>query len=273
MIKTGSKFFYALAGLAFVAAVLYAGFTGDHKLGMDTLLGPLTFGWKGYVGEHIGYTILMSVAAVSLVIAVFFSVTRDTDAEQAAAVLDLPAAPGAAVPVSVNYWPTVGAVSFGCLALGLAVGPVLFVIGIVGLIATLFEWTVRAWADHATGDAELNRSLRSALLGPFELPIGGVLIIVGIVFGMSRILLALPSVGSIVVFGAVPAVVLGVGALVALKPKLSHSAIAALIVVGALALLVGGTVAAVVGERDHDTHTTETEHSSAPSSVVIEVGS
>lgn len=273
MIKTGSKFFYALAGLAFVAAVLYAGFTGDHKIGMDTLLGPLSFGWKGYVGEHVGYSILMSVVAVSLSLGIFFSITRDTDAEQAATYLGLPAAPGAAVPVSVNYWPVIGAVSFGCLALGLAVGPVLFVIGLVGVIASLFEWTVRAWADHATGDAELNRSLRTALLGPFELPIGGVLIIGGIVLGMSRILLALPKVGSIVVFGAVPAVILGIGALVALKPKLSHSAIAGMIAAGALALLIGGTVAAVVGEREHDTHATETEHSSAPSGAVIEVGS
>ena len=131
------------------------------------------------------------------------------------------------MPVSVNYWPAIGAVSFGCLVLGLAVGPALFVIGIIGIVATLFEWTVRAWSDHATGDAELNRSLRGALLGPFELPIGGVLVVVGIVAGMSRILLALPKVGSIIVFGAVPAVILGIGALVALKPKLSHSAIAA----------------------------------------------
>lgn len=272
MIKTGSKFFYALAGLALVAAVLYAGFTGDHKLGMDTLLGPLTFGWKGYVGEHVGYSILMGVMAVSLALGIFFSVARDTDAEQAAKLLDLPSAPGAAVPVSVNYWPTIGAVSFGCLALGLAVGPVLFVIGIVGVFASLIEWTVRAWADHATGDAELNRSLRAALLGPFELPIGGVLVIGGIVLGMSRILLALPKVGSIAVFGAVPAVILGIGALVALKPKLSHSVIAGMIAAAALALLIGGTVSAVVGERDHHSEG-ETEHSSAPMGAVIEVGS
>lgn len=273
MIKTGSKLFYALSGLALVAAVLYAGYTGDHKLGMDTLLGPLTFGWKGYVGEHVGYAILMSLCVVSLAIGVFLSAIRDGDAERAAKVLDLETAPDAAVPVSVNYWPAIGAVSFGCLVLGLAVGPALFVIGIIGLIATLFEWTVRAWADHATGDAELNRSLRSALLGPFELPIGGVLIVVGIVAGMSRILLALPKVGSIIVFGAVPAVILGIGALVALKPKLSHSAIAAMIAAGAIALLVGGTVAAVVGERDHGSgHETEAEHS-APPSAAFEVGS
>ncbi|MCB0975851.1 MAG: hypothetical protein KDB02_00190 [Acidimicrobiales bacterium] len=271
MIKTGSKLYYALAGLSFLAAILYAGFTGDHKLGMDTLLGPITFGWKGYVGEHVGYSVLMSAAFVSLTIAILLSAVRDADPERAAKVLELPAAPPAAVPVSVNYWPVIGAFSVGCMALGLAVGPVLFVIGVIGVVASLVEWTVRAWSDRATGDAELNRSLRSALLGPFELPIGGLLILGGIVLGMSRILLALPSAGSIAVFGAVPAMILAVGALVALRPKLSQSFIAAAIVVGALALLVGGTIAAVVGERDHDTHPAE-QTGSAPITLVVEVG-
>lgn len=271
MIKTGSKLFYALAGLSFVAAILYAGFTADHKLGMDSLMGPITMGWKGTVGEHVGYTILITATIVSLALAVFFSAVRDGDAEKAAQLLDVPVAPDAAVPVSVNYWPAVGAVSAACLVLGLAVGPVLFVLGVVGIVATLFEWTVRAWADHATGDAELNRSLRNTLLAPFELPVGGVLLLGGIILGMSRILLALPKVGSIVVFAAVPAVILAVGAVVALKPKVSQSAIAAAIVAGAIALLVSGTVAAVVGERDHHS-SEEHETGAAPAALVIEAG-
>jgi hypothetical protein len=271
MIKTGSKLFYALAGLTFLAAILYAGFTADHKIGMDSLIGPITLGWKGSVGDHVGYSILMSAMVVSLGLGIFLSAIRDGDPEQAAKVLDLPTAPDAAVPVSVNYWPVIGAVSVACLALGLAVGPVLFVIGVVGLVATLFEWTVRAWADHATGDAELNRSLRTTLLAPFELPIGGVLIIVGIVFGVSRILLALPKIGTIAVFIAIPAVILAVGAVVALKPKVSPSAIAGVIVAGAIALLVGGTVAAIVGEREHHSDT-EHETGAAPAALVVETG-
>lgn len=273
MIKTGSKLFYALAGLAFLAAILYAGFTAGDKIGMDSLIGPITLGWKGAVGDHAGYSILMSVTFVSLGLAIFLSAIRDGDPEQAAKILDLPTAPAAAVPVSVNYWPVVGAVSFACLALGLAVGPAMFVIGVVGLVATLFEWTVRNWADHATGDAELNRSLRTSLLGPFELPAAGVLVIAGIVLGMSRILLALPKVGSIVVFAAVPAVILAVGALVALRPKISQSVIAGVIVAAAVTLLIGGVIAAVVGEREHDTHESGLRSGSAPNSLVVEAGS
>ena len=56
-----------------------------------------------------------------------------------------------------------------------------------------------------------------------------------------------------------------------MKPKLSHSFIAAAIVAGALALLVAGTVAAVVGERDHGDH--GAEHGSGPIPLVVEVGS
>ena len=77
--------------------------------------------------------LLMSAVFVCLGLGIFLSAVRDADPERAAQVLDLPTAPDAAVPVSVNYWPAVGAVSAACLVLGLAVGPALFVIGVIGL--------------------------------------------------------------------------------------------------------------------------------------------
>lgn len=267
MIKTGSKLFYALAGLSYISAILFAAFTGDHKLGMDTLLGPITFGWKGYVGEHVGYTILMGLSVATLAVAILLSALRDADAEKAAKFLDLPAAPPAAVPVSVNYWPAVGAASFACLALGLATGRPLFIVGLIGLAATLFEWTVRAWADHATGDAEMNVALRRALIGPFELPIGGAMILASIVFGMSRILLSLPSQASVAVFAAVPALILAVGALLVMRPRLTQSFVAAAIVVAVLALVIGGVVAAIVGSEHQGS-----ESGSAPTVAGLEVG-
>ena len=88
---------------------------------------------------------------------------------------------------------------------------------------------------------------------------------------VSRILLALPKTGSYLVFGLVPAVILGLGALVALRPRLSQSAIAGMLLAGGIAILGGGVAAAIAGEREHEAghsepaeQETETEEGLAP---------
>ena len=100
--------------------------------------------------------------------------------------------------------------------------PVLvFVLGLLGLTICLVEWSARAWADRATGDAEVNRSIRDRLMHPVETPIAAVLGIGLIVLAVSRILLALPKIGSYLVFGLVPVAILGIGVLVVLKQQIS----------------------------------------------------
>ena len=279
MFKTGSKLFYGLAAFAVVAAVLYAGFTGGNAIGMDTLLGPLTGGWKGYVGDHVGYSILVSLFFVSLATGIFLAAIRDGDAEALAEVVELDVAPEVPAPAMVNYWPIVGAFSFASMVLGLAFGSGLFLIGIAGFIIVTLEWAIRAWSERATGDPEANRLIRNQLMSPIEVPAMAVLVVAGIVLAVSRMLLALPKLGSLVLFGAVPTLILIVGALVVSRPKLSQSVIAAFLVLGALALLIGGTIAAIVGERSHDEHSSSsaTHEGSlaplpAPSQYVIQVG-
>lgn len=121
MIKTGSKFLYGLSAFGLVAAVLYAAATGDHAIGMDTLLGPLTLGYKGYVGDHIGYSVLIGFSAASLALGAFLSAVHDADPEAAASAAGLESVPEVPAPVNVNYWPIVGAFSAGAVVLGLAV--------------------------------------------------------------------------------------------------------------------------------------------------------
>lgn len=252
MLKTGSKFLFALSAFGFVAAVLYAAGTANHSLGMDAIVGPLTFGYKGYVGEHSGYTILMSLSAAAMFLGIFLSALRDADPEAEAQVVGLDTVPAAVVPNTVNYWPVVAGFSLAAVVLGLAIGPTMFVVGFVGLTITTVEWAVRAWADRATGDVEVNRTIRNRFMYPVEIPGMAILGIGGFVLAVSRILLALPKLGSYLVFGLVPVAILAVGALIVLKPKLSQSVIAGLLLVGGLAILAGGVVAAAAGERKHE---------------------
>ncbi|MEO6627636.1 MAG: hypothetical protein ABIP03_03620 [Aquihabitans sp.] len=280
MFKTGSKFLFGLAAFGFVAAIAYAGATGHHQIGLASLIGPLTFGYKGYVGEHVGYSLLMGLSFASLFGGILLSALRDADAEAVAEVAGVETVPETPTPSATNYWPVVGAFSCGLIVLGLAVGATLFTIGLLGLSIVAIEWAVRAWSDRATGDPEVNRSIRDRFLQPVEIPALALLIIIGMVLAVSRILLALPKNGSYVVFGLVPAILVGIGALLAMKPKISQSVIAAMLVVGGLAVLAGGVAAAIHGEREHEGgHEEKTEHGESglaplpsPSQTVIRVG-
>ena len=253
MFKTGSKFLYGVAAFGFVAAIIYAIATGGNKIdGVDTILGPLTLGYKGGVGDHVGFTILVVLAATAFFLAVLLAAIRDGDAEAAAQVAGLETVPEVAAPAAVNYWPVVAAFSMAAVVLGLAVESALVTIGLVGLTICTVEWAISAWADRLTGDPAVNASIRNRLLRPIEIPIGAVLAIGIFVVAISRILLAIPKTGSYLVFGLVPALIFGVGILIVMKPKLSKSVIAGVLLFGGVAVLAGGVAAAIAGEREHE---------------------
>ena len=250
MFKSGSKFLFGLAALGFVSAILYGIATSDQGP-IDSFLGPITLGYKGGVGDHVGYTILISLSFLALFLGVFLSSLRDADPDAEAQLVGLETVPDAPTPTTANYWPVVAGFSAAALVIGLAVRPAMFAVGMVGLTICVVEWAARAWADRATGDPAVNDAIRNRFMYPVEIPGLAVLGIGGMVLAVSRILLALPKIGSYLVFGLVPAIVLGLGYLVIAKPKLSQSAIAAMLLVGGIAILGGGVAAAVAGEREH----------------------
>ncbi|WP_421117845.1 hypothetical protein ACE2AJ_10370 [Aquihabitans daechungensis] len=253
MFKTGSKFLYGVAAFGFVAAIVYAIATGGEKVdGVDTILGPLTLGYKGGVGDHVGFTILVVLSAASFFLAVLLASIRDGDAEAAAKVVGVETVPEVAAPATVNYWPVVAAFSAAAVVLGLAIGSGLFVIGCIGLTVATAEWAISAWSDRITGDPAVNTSIRNRMMHPIEIPVAAVLGIGIFVLAISRILLALPKNGSYLVFGIVPAIIFGVGILIVTKPKLSRSVIAGLLLFGGFAVLAGGVAASIAGEREHE---------------------
>lgn len=73
MFTTGFKFFFGLF-LAFLSSAVLYGYTsgGNH-------VGPISLGWKGGVGDHTGYGILLALAAVTLAISLLLIILRDLD--------------------------------------------------------------------------------------------------------------------------------------------------------------------------------------------------
>lgn len=261
MFTTGSKWFFGLAATAFVAALVYGGATNPSEVGMSTFTGVLSLGWKGGVGDHIGYAVLLGIAGAATFLGAATAAFRDSEVEATAALIDAESVPEVEAPARGSYWPVIGAFGVGCVALGLATSQALVVLGLVVLTAVAFEWGVTAWSERATGDAEVNRAIRRRVMLPLEVPVLGALGIAVFVLSISRLLLALPSLAVYLVFGIVPAIVLTLAFVLASRPRVNPTVVAVLCVVGGLAVLAGGVIGAAVGPREIEHHD---DHSSAP---------
>jgi hypothetical protein len=260
MLTTGFKLFFGWC-LAWLAAAAVYGYTtgGRH-------IGPITAGYKGPVGEHVGYAVLLICGVFAGTIGLMLVAFRDAGAKAAAELLGTDTVP-VQTPVGASYWPLIAAFGAGTLALGLVLNAAVFVVGLVIVIAAGAEWTMQAWADRATGDPEVNSHLRDRIMSPIELPVGAVLAIVAVPLAASRVFLAVSKFGAVWVASGFAAVVFLVAILVATRPKMSKNIVAAAVLVGGIGLLSAGIVSAAIGQRDFEHHGTEqsgaddTEHS------------
>nr|MDP9019859.1 hypothetical protein [Actinomycetota bacterium] len=161
-------------------------------------------------------------------------------------------------------WPALGALGAGVVVVGLAAGGALLYVGLAILVVTLLEWMVQGWAERATGDPDANLSLRNRVMYPIEIPALAAIGIGLVVLAFSRVLLALPKAGSTVVAIVVAGLILGVAVLLASRPRLSSSVLTGVVVAGAIALVAGGIVGAVAGEREIEEHGAEEAEEGVP---------
>lgn len=247
MITTGSKFFYGLASLLALAAVVYGYSTGGGNVG------PISFGYKGGVGDIVGYSILVGCAAAAFLLGVATSAFRDADPEALEQVSAGSTSVAQPAP-NTSYWPIVGAFSLGFVVVGVVVNNVFFVAGLIGLGCVAAEWTVQAWSERATGDAAVNREIRNRIMLPLEVPLAGFLAIAVVVLGYSRVFLAVSKENAVWAALVVAALVFGIGTALSFQKKIRADLIAGLLVVGAVATIGLGIFGAVAGERDFEHH-------------------
>jgi hypothetical protein len=290
MITRGSKYFFGAAAVAYLTALVYGFITGASAHGgvldvfsngdiVNSVIGPISFGWKGWVGDQIGYSVLMGFAGIMVVIGGFTSVFRDGSPEALAelqgATVERGEITGARVdlrvvtPQGLSAWPIVAAFSGGAVIVGLAYSTVLFGIGCGGLVVAGLEWTVKAWSERATGDAVQNKAIRDHLMHPLEIPIGAVLGAALVIFCMSRILLAVPKVGAVFFIIIVATLVFVVAILLASRPDLKRSIMVTALLLFGLLIIAGGIIGGVVGPREVEEHGGE-EASLGVAAVVAE---
>lgn len=240
MIPTGSRLLLGATVIAIVAAVAY---------GLS-------------VSGSLGTTGLITAATALAFLAAINTYTRDADVSA----MD-PAAPtesAAARPAPpASIWPIVGALGGVLVAVGLVTYPVVFVFGVIALIAAAVEWMVASWSERASADRRFNVAVRQRLSHPAEFPVLALLAAAVIIYSFSRIMLFLSKTGGPAAFGAVAALVLVAGFVIALRPQVPNAALSAVAAIAVLGLVAGGVAAGLAGERDIERHETTADAAEA----------
>lgn len=271
MLTRGAKTFFGLAFAALLGGIVYGvitnGFahdgvatvlTGDGAV--DAVLGPITLGYKGGVGDQLGYSLFMGFAVSAFGMGFAALAFRDGDPEALAELANSDAVPPVSEPNDLSQWPIATAFSAALLTLGLAVNPVLFTIGAGALGICAVEWAIKAWSERATGDPEVNRTIRNRMMYPVELPVAGLVLVAIIVFAFSRILLTLSKESAVWVASGIGLLMFLVAVLIGTRPQVRRNVVVATVVVGALAVIGLGIAGAINGEREIEPHHGEEGH-------------
>jgi multidrug transporter EmrE-like cation transporter len=260
MVTTGIKLYVGFFLAALTGAIVYGYTTGGSSVG------PLTIGYKGAVGDHLGYGILLGFAVASLGLVVAHAAFRDADPAAAAQLLGLDAPPAPQRPVLPSLWPLLGGLGAGATLIGLVIGPVVFGIGLAILAATTVEWMMEAWADRATGDQTVNRELRDRIMRPLEVPALAAIGIAVIVLAASQILLASSKAAAVWVAIGIAGAIFIAAIVVSRMKRIPNGLVPAVLVVGIVGLIAGGIVAAAAGPREFHKHGEDKEHGAEHSS-------
>ena len=263
MLTTGSKIFFGFSLVGLIAAIVYGVVTNGvdhggviHVLSgpgaVDALVGPLTLGYKGGVGDQVGYSVLLGFSLSSVGLGVASLAFRDADAEALAQLDGTTEAAPVIAPTTLNAWPLVSALGAAAVVIGLASSPIIFVAGVGVIVIAMIEWTISNWADSISADAAANRVFRNRLMLPVEVPVGGLLLVGTIVFCISRALLASSENGAILVAGVLALMIFLVALMLNSRPQFKRSIVVGAIAIGAVVILGIGIAGAIAGPRDFE---------------------
>jgi hypothetical protein len=233
MITPGSKLLIGSAVVATLAAIMY-GITQDGVLGT--------------VGLASAAVALAFLAGVNL--AIRDSNVLDTDPAS------VEASAAARVRPNNSLWPFLFGGGAIVLTVGLVTTQVVVTIGLVLLLAAGTEWVVQAWSERTSSDPAHNDEVRIRTLGPLEFPLFGAIAVGILVYAFSRMMLYFTQANTVIFFAVVAGILLIIGFVVAFRPSVRSGAIGGILAVAAVAIIAGGVVTAVDGQREIHEHET-----------------
>lgn len=243
MFPWGSKYLLTASFVTWCAALFYGLVTGGDFVGV------VSVGYKGGVGEHYGFTILVALMLATFFMGLVVFFTRDGDAEAMAALAGVESVPQITPSTRPAYWGPLSAFGAASIMLGLAVSEAFLYLGLATFFMVLVLWTVHAWSDRATADADVNEIIRDRTLGPIEVPMIAAVGIAAVILAMSRMFLAASHTGAVVIGSIFTMLIFG-GAVALSRITASRRTWTTVLAVGAVAVLGGGIIAAALGERE-----------------------
>ena len=235
MITTGSKLLIGSALAAWVFALVYG-------VAQDGTLGVL-----GLISAAVALSLL---AGINLFVRDSNVSAMDHGAFESAAAAQATARP--------SLWPLLVALGATTMTLGLVTNRTFFTLGLIAVVGGALEWLVQGWSERASGEQSYNAAARNVLVDPLELPVAGAIGAAVVVYSFSRVMLGLPTAtATVIAFSVVAVLVIAIGTLVSTKPGVSRATMTGTFSIVVVALIAGGAVAGLNGERDiHEHHTT-----------------
>lgn len=234
MFTNGSKYLIGVTGFAAVVLVLYIALV------------------DGAVGGAVALASIMLAVGLLAGLALF---NRDGDVQVGDA-----SAPANAEPVGSSLWPLVSTVGIVAMGIGLITHEIVFLLGLVALVAGFVEWIIQGWSESASSDRKYNASVRGRLIHPLEFPVLATVGAGALVLSFSRIMLAISKTAGAIAFIAVGSIVLAGGVLLAVRPNLKKSLAVGLCAIGAVGIVAGGIAGASAGKRDQLVKANEEDH-------------
>jgi hypothetical protein len=261
-ITPGFKFFFALAVFALSGAFV-AGVGGElggadgvsnelaSKGFINVVVGSLTLGWKGGIGDHLAYTFFVSLAVVAGSMAALTVAFRDADPESVAELVSLESAPLTKAPNGTSYLPLAGAFALVLITVGWVTDRTIMLGGFVALAGVIVAWMVRAWAERATGDDAVNREIYDRILGPVRVPILATATVGFVAFAVSRLLLSLDKTEAVIAFSLLGLYFFGVAIFVGTRPHIGRNLMVAAIGMGVAVIVIVGIAGVAGGTKSH----------------------
>lgn len=258
MFTPGFKLFFGIAVIGLVGAFVYglssSDVTGPDYFGVvdrTAIVGLISLGWKGGVGDALGYWVLIFFAGSAAMIGITAVAFRDADVEAVAQLDSNPGLPLAQRPTAPSWWPFAGALGMGVLLMGLVLDTKVFwIIGLAILAVVAIEWLLSGWADRSTGSDATNSALRQRVLAPLEIPLLATVGAGAIALAVSRILLTVSAWGAVAVAGVAALLIFGIALIAAFRPQVGSRSIGALVGLLAVVIIALGILSAALGPRD-----------------------
>lgn len=211
------------------------------------------FLYHAAVDERAGMVLLLALGVAGLVLAVVASgaaVPDEAPMVPAGAPAPERRATTTGSPARASGWPAFAALCLAGLAATAAAGGPVVIAGVLAVLVAAAGWFAKAWSEDPAWSPRASERLSLRLVVPVALPAAAFLLAATIAISMSRILLAVSKNGAVAIAFVAAVAILGACAWVAARPRITSSAILALVALAVVSTAGAGITGVAAGERE-----------------------